>query len=367
MFFKKLLDRLPGKVRLYTHCRADVRASSSINLIRLPFVPAPREPNSGWKLYTSTVPTFFYFAKIRSQLFKTGLHIGTIWPYGLVGLMLNSIWGIKYSVFILGEDISAILSQQTVKAKIIKFFYRKILRNSSRILASSSFVKNNVFEMVENLPRDSAEIFYNGLDLPINSSDNKHARRETGAKKIIFSVSRHIERKGFDLLIKASKILLQRSSDWHVFIAGEGSKTAELKRLIKTESLENWITMLGSLTDSELSDWYSKADIFILTNQIMPNGDADGCPIVFLEAASYGVPSVGGNVPGTYDAIQDGKTGFVVDSKNSELVCQRMLELIQDNNLRSNMGAEARKYVAEAYQWKSRIKVFEDINARLSN
>ena len=103
-----------------------------------------------------------------------------------------------------------------------------------------------------------------------------------------------------------------------------------------------------------------------MTNVILDNGDADGCPIVFLEAACYNT-SLGGNVPGTKDAIIDGKTGYIVDSKNPLEISRKLKLLVENPEERNRLGKNAYNYVAHNYKWENRIKKFRSINEKILN
>ena len=100
---------------------------------------------------------------------------------------------------------------------------------------------------------------------------------------------------------------------------------------------------------------------------MLDNGDADGCPIVFLEAACYNTTSLGGNVPGTKDAIIDGKTGYIVDSKNPLDISRKLEFLIENPEERTRLGINAHNYVEDNYKWSNRIEDFRRINEKILN
>jgi phosphatidylinositol alpha-1,6-mannosyltransferase len=77
----------------------------------------------------------------------------------------------------------------------------------------------------------------------------------------------------------------------------------------------------------------------------LPNGDTEGCPTVFLEAAVFGKPSVGGNAGGVGDAIIDGETGLVVDGHDQEVVASAVARLLLDSGLAGRMGEAGLKRV----------------------
>jgi phosphatidylinositol alpha-1,6-mannosyltransferase len=65
---------------------------------------------------------------------------------------------------------------------------------------------------------------------------------------------------------------------------------------------------------------------------------------VFVEAAACGVPSIAGDSGGAADAVSDGETGLVVAEPNdADVVASALARLLDDDDLRARMGAQARQ------------------------
>ena len=121
-FFYNFIKKFDDEVTFFTHKNADLNQIDR-DIIRLSFVPPPRNPNSGYILYISALKTFLYLRKKRKKLYKEEIHFGQIWPYGIVALMLKKMYGIKYTIFLFGEEVSKIIIGKSIKYKIIQFFF----------------------------------------------------------------------------------------------------------------------------------------------------------------------------------------------------------------------------------------------------
>ena len=77
----------------------------------------------------------------------------------------------------------------------------------------------------------------------------------------------------------------------------------------------NYVKLHGEITDEELSNLYSKSDLFILAHTMLKNGDTEGCPNVFSEAMANNLPVIGGTGAGADTAIIDNYNGYIVNSK----------------------------------------------------
>jgi glycosyltransferase involved in cell wall biosynthesis len=117
-----------------------------------------------------------------------------------------------------------------------------------------------------------------------------------------------------------------------VFIGGLGDQRPLCEQLASGAG-RGIIQFLGHVTDT--GEYYAAADLFVLPSRHEPFG------LVFVEAAQYGVPSIGTRVGGIPEAIEDGVTGLLVLPQNPGQLCDAIERLIQDSELRSRLGAAA--------------------------
>lgn len=72
------------------------------------------------------------------------------------------------------------------------------------------------------------------------------------------------------------------------------------------------------------------------------DGDSEGLPTVLLEAAASGLPAVGSDHSGIPEAIEDGKSGFIVPEGEVDPLARRLADLLGSERLRAAMAAQAR-------------------------
>ncbi len=357
-------------ITLFTHKNAHNPNLLNVKFFPLSFVPESRKPSSGIKLYWSSLLSFFYFSRHRVVLRERGLHLGQIWPYGVVFYFLKKFFKINYIVYILGEELSQVIYNKRFKYNFLRWMYKKILFSSSHIFAYSTFVRDNVYKLCNESIKDNVSILSSGID--IENFTNKKLEIPSSincndGKVKLFTLSRHIERKGIHNLIHSLYLLKESNKNWHQYIGGEGPQTSMLKNLVNKLNLNKFVTFLGRLSENEMHVYYRNSDIFILPNLMLGNGDADGCPIVFIEASAYALPCIGGDVPGTKDAIINNKSGFILDSKNHKMIKEKIEFLITNKDERINMGANAKALISKQYKWKDRFDLIRKINDKISN
>jgi phosphatidylinositol alpha-1,6-mannosyltransferase len=161
----------------------------------------------------------------------------------------------------------------------------------------------------------------------------------------ILSVGRIVERKGFHALIDAVNILKNKLPEIRVNIVGEGPYKSVLQEKIILNKLEKHVFLKGFISDEELADLYTESDIFVLAHMMLDNGDTEGCPTVFSEAGIYGIPVIGGVDGGASTVIEDGVTGYIVDSKNINLLAEKIERILADKKLAAEMGKAGKQKI----------------------
>jgi len=166
---------------------------------------------------------------------------------------------------------------------------------------------------------------------------------------LVLGVSRLVPRKGFDVLIDAVAGL----PGVHLAIAGAGRDRPRLERCARDAGLGGRMRFLGRVPDDDtFSDLYACADVFAVPCRDRWGGlEAEGFGIVFLEAAAAGVPAVAGRSGGSHEAVVDGETGFVVESRVID-VRAALARILDDDDLRATMGAAARERAVAEFSYE---------------
>lgn len=192
--------------------------------------------------------------------------------------------------------------------------------------------------------RDRVELVYHGLDLsrfdnPKHSSANRSRRNGSDANDpvVIISVGRAVAKKGYDDLLNAlSRLPSQRH--WRFEHIGGGPLLDTLKKQSHSLGLDQQIVWHGPMDQTEVIARYRTADIFVLPSRITADGDRDGLPNVLMEAQSQGLVCVATNVSGIPELINHDRTGVLVDSESVNQLSDALDRLIQQPDLRSQLG-----------------------------
>jgi phosphatidylinositol alpha-1,6-mannosyltransferase len=159
----------------------------------------------------------------------------------------------------------------------------------------------------------------------------------------LITVSRIVRNKGIDSVLHAIKILRNKGVRCRYVIAGDGTERPELEKLCRELGLSECVRFTGYVQEEEKLQLLRSADVYVMPSRVNPKEQHEGFGIAFLEAAACGIPSVGSNAGGIPDAVIDGKTGILVDPDAPEQVASALLFLLQNKNVRYEMGRAGRE------------------------
>ena len=186
------------------------------------------------------------------------------------------------------------------------------------------------------VPAGKLRVVYNGHRPPLPLSQAE-ARAELGLPEDAFVVGaagRVGLEKGYLEVVEAVGRLGDTDPAMRLVIAGDGPERPRLEARVE-ERLGDRGTVLGWLSDA--GPLYAASDVFVLPSE------REGFGNVYVEAAFYGVPSIGLRVRGVVDAVADGKTGLLLPDRDVETVARAIARLRDDTHLRAEMGEAARE------------------------
>jgi len=246
----------------------------------------------------------------------------------------------------LGDRITPIIEKHNIK-------------KAKEIIAISNSVKNEVMHFY-NIPEEKVHVIHSGVNLDEFTNKNKKKYSEDIRDKyginqndlVLLFVGNPFERKGLRYVFEAMAKL--KTKNVKLFILGRDD-TEPYMKLAKTLGIEDKIIFAGLLPG--VAKYFNIADIFVLPTLYEPFG------LVILEAMASGLPVVTSKLAGAAEIIEDGKDGFWIENpKNPSEIAESLNRLIEDDNLRNQMGRKAREK-AEKHSWevvaKQMMNVFE--------
>ena len=179
----------------------------------------------------------------------------------------------------------------------------------------------------------------------------------------VLSVGRmeNCDEKGFMRLLEIWSALQRRSPhpDWKLRVVGDGPFRPVLEKRVNSLGISDTVE-LGHFT-LDIGAEYRAASLYAMASH------REGFPMVLLESAAWGLPAVAFDIhSGPGDIIAEGENGFLVPDGQTELFVSRLLELMDDRQLRQRMGMAAQRRVMELFAQETVLRQWLALFAALS-
>ncbi|MFY0643020.1 MAG: glycosyltransferase family 4 protein [Bacteroidia bacterium] len=208
----------------------------------------------------------------------------------------------------------------------------------SRIVALTPRLRNDLIESY-GASESMITLIPNGIEDSMFKADRFQADRN--ALNIGFLGRLEHQQKGVMHIPPIMEELKKTGIPFHLKVAGKGKHRAELETELSKVLSKSEYEFLGALNPNEIPSFFSEQDVYLFTSHF------EGCPNALLEAMMASVAPVSWIIKGITDfIIEDGKTGFLLETGDYQGMASSLAELQNDREallkIRTNAAAEAR-------------------------
>ena len=235
------------------------------------------------------------------------------------------------------------------------FLYKSFSRFALRHYHQSIAVSPNLFEILQQwgIPAKRRVLIENAIDTQEYRREltTLEARQRIGVPMdgiLLAALGRLSPEKGFIQLIEALRVVRDRGHAVRLVIGGEGSLRNDLTATIDRLKLNEYVTLLGHITDPRAM--LQAADIFVLSSL------NEGLPNVVLEAMALETTVVSTDLPGVKRVIRTEEHGLLVEQGNQSLMVDALCRLSLDSDLRRRLAKSARARIESQYDFGIRMQ-----------
>jgi glycogen(starch) synthase len=274
------------------------------------------------------------------------LHTAWIWPFAAAILdrtqlpMVYTVHSVDRAEYEIGQELGHIL-EHTIEQEIA-------IAQATRMIA---LTENEAGLLRHYYPGSDGRIRIVGNGIDESEAARLRCERAiaTDSPLVLYS-GRLVERKGIRDLVAAIPYVLEHAPHTRFVFAGgppplSGDEVA--RQWLSDECLRyrDRIHFTGWLSATELARWYESADIQVVPSRYEPFG------MVVLEGMLYGLPIVAAAVGGPQEILEHDKTGLLFPAADVKALGEAILRLVQDANLRQQLGATAAAEVRARWLW----------------
>lgn len=270
----------------------------------------------------------------------------------------------KYNTPIIATEHGVFIRERliAINTSEYSFFLKKLLIRFSESITELVYHKadaiisvnkfNMTWEKMYGANPEKLEVIYNGVDH--NLFVPKPKPEHTKDIPTVVAAARIFELKDVLTMIRSCAVVKKSIPNVQYLVYGDNDAvpeyTDECNRLIEELELKENFKLAGF--HSKPHELFSEGDVSILTSI------SEGFPYTVIESMSCGIPVVATDVGGVSEAL-DSSTGFICKPKDFEEIGNRVVELLQNEELRNQMGRNAREKVINNFTIDKFIKAYE--------
>ena len=176
---------------------------------------------------------------------------------------------------------------------------------------------------------------------------------------VYVKVSRVAHLKGHEDVIRAAASIKNRAPKMHLLFVGDGALTKEMGALARSLGMDGQLTFTGLLPPERIPEVLHSADALLHASY------REGLPRAVVQGGLAGLPAIAYAIDGTPEAVEDGRTGYLVESGEREVLAERMLDLYRSPILARQMGARARARLREDFDWQVMVGALDKLYVNL--
>ncbi len=226
-------------------------------------------------------------------------------------------------------------------------------REAAIFICVSEHIRDKLAE--RGFPREKLRVIHYGIE---QEGHDLPAPPPPSEPPYVLFVGRFVEKKGIPHLIEAMRLLERAGAKARLVLIGDGPLAEDLKK--QAQGLAHTATFLGWAPNSEVRRWMRGALALAVPSIAARDGDAEGLPNVIIEAMAAGVPVIGSRHAGIGEAIEHGRTGFLVPPGDANALAAAIRELIDDPHKRHALGEAGQRRAAEHFDAVAQSRRLEE-------
>lgn len=281
---------------------------------------------------------------IRKEKIDT-IHAHWIIPQWFIAVLTKKIFFPKIKIITTSHGADIFWLKWTIGTFIKKYTLKYI----DQLTVVSNAIKKECFNL--GVDGSKIEVIPMWVDTTLFHPDkyDENIRNEYWIKwKFILFVGRLVEKKWVRYLIDAMPWVIEEYPAIKLLIIWHGPLENVLKKQTKRMNLDKYIIFAGAIPNTELPRYYATANIFVWPSIESSNGDSEWFGLVFAEAILSWCITIGSNLHGITDIIEDWATWYLTQPKDSINIKNTILRTIKDNTFDIK---NSRVKIKEQFSW----------------
>lgn len=227
-------------------------------------------------------------------------------------------------------------------------------------------ISQSILDELKRRKTDPAKLFHvpNGVDVekfsPLLRDEKLAAKLGLSGEPVLGFIGSLYRWEGVAWLVRAVAELRRRGTACKLLIVGDGEEMPAVREAVRGLNAGDFLQILGRVPHDEIERYYSVVDVLVYPRHSIRLTELV-TPLKPLEAMALGKAILGSDVGGIRELVESGKTGILYRADNVEDFCVQAGKLLAQDNLRRNLGEEARKFILREKDWSVLARRYIDI------
>jgi len=281
-----------------------------------------KNPSNKSKLPTLVISELI--ATIREIHFWKPDVVNSHWllPQGFVAALACKLTRTKHVATVHGGDVF------TLNSPLFRKLKKFAINHSSLVTVNSSATEKVTKELAPDTQTPLLKLPTGILPLPIldktKITDLRARLQKKSEEKLILFVGRLSEEKGVREAIQSTAKLIEAGTSVRLVVIGEGHEKEVFQNLVDELNINQHVDFLGWVANIDIYYYFAACDVFVGPSKRSSDGWIEAQGLTFVEAMLAGCPVIGSNSGGIPDAVQDGKTGWLVEPGNKNELADKI-------------------------------------------
>lgn len=274
------------------------------------------------------------FKRLLRNLKPDLVHAGPIQTCAFIAVLagakplLTMSWG-----FDLMDDVH--------KGWVWEFATKYTLRRSTFFTSDANVTKDKA--VAYGMNPEKTIVFPWGVDLEHFSKKEERGKKEGF---ILFCNRSWEARYGVDVLARAFVKVAQQREDVRLLLLGGGSQGANIRKILQSGGVEEYVTFGGQISQTDLPRWYHMADLYISPSHV------DGSSVSLMEALACGLPCLVSDIPANKEWVFENENGWLFRDGDADHLAEKILAAMRQREKLPAVGESARKSAEMRADWK---------------
>lgn len=280
-------------------------------------------------------PKALWIAQLARSWKADHIHAHWAGPPSTVAYIASRLSGVPFSFTAHFADIVAnnLLREKSASAAYVRFIAVAMMKLAR--------------EAVPGIDDSRWVLVRFGVEMP----ERRAPRQTLGDPPVLLMGARFDQEKRHDLLIQATRRLLDHGLEVEVWLAGAGPTEDAMKQLVHRFAVDQKVRFRGSVPRAVLLEWLASGQVDVA---VLPS-DGEGLPVFLIEALAHYVPAIATDVGGVAELVGDG-CGEVVPPDDADALADAIARVLRTPELREHMARAGRARVEREFAIESVVR-----------